>query len=59
MAEEFLRFLAGYIEAGKVKTDAIHGYFSQSGSIFYILEENGWEKMRKIRRNSMNYGTVP
>ena len=28
MAEEFLRFLAGYIEAGKVKTDAIHGYFS-------------------------------
>ena len=42
MAEEFLRFLEGYIEVGKVKTDAIHGYFSQFGSIFYILEENGW-----------------
>jgi len=28
MADEFLRFLEGYIKAEKVKSDAIHGNFS-------------------------------
>ena len=41
MADEFLRFLAGYIKAEKVKTEAIQGNFHYFGSIVDIFEENG------------------
>ena len=48
MAEEFLRFLEGYIKAENVKSDAIHGNFPYFASVFHIFEKKGWKKRMKI-----------
>ena len=44
MADEFLRFLEGYIKGEKIKTDAIHGNFPSFRSISYIFKEKGLKK---------------
>ena len=44
MADEFLRFLEGYIKAEKGTSDSIHGNFPELASVFYIFEENSWKK---------------
>ena len=44
MADEFLRFLAGYINVEKAKTEAIRYNFHYFGSIVDIFEEKGWKK---------------
>ena len=44
MADEFLRFLAAYIKAEKVKTEAIQDNFHYFGSTVDIFEEKGWKK---------------
>jgi len=41
MADEFLRFLVGYIKEKKVKTDAIHRNLPKFGSIFKFSRETG------------------
>ena len=44
MADEFLRFLEGYIKAENIKSHAIHGNFPEFASVFHIFEKNGWKK---------------
>ena len=52
MADEFLRFLEGYIKAENVKSDAIHGNFPYFASVFHIF----WEK--RLEKKNENFVVV-